>query len=136
MSRADIINGLMGKPYRLGGQGGDDAVDCYSATRHLQLALFGRDMPAFDMPSEAGRLAIAAAIAEHPERGRWIEIAKPRDGAIVTMARNVCGYHLGTWLAEDGGIIVHALEEVGVVADTLPSLASIGWRRFRFHVPA
>ena len=134
-SRAAIINGLVGTPYRQGGQG-PDAVDCYAATRILQRELFGRDMPPFRMPAEAGRTAIAAAIAVSPERGRWREVAAPVDGAIVTMARNLQGYHMGTWLAEDGGIIVHAIEECGVVADTLQTLAAVGWRRFRFHVPA
>lgn len=134
MNRSAIINAMMGAPYRLGAQG-PDAFDCYSVARQLQRDLFGRDMPAFDMPGNAGRMAIAAAIAEHPERGHWAEIARPRDGALVTMARNGCGYHLGTWLAEDGGIVVHAIEGAGVCADTMLSLQTAGWRRLRFHVP-
>jgi len=132
--RAAIINALMGTPYRLGAQG-PEAVDCYSAAAHLQRVLFGRAMPPFEMPGAAGRAAIAAAIAIHPERARWVEIAAPIDGALVTMARNDCGYHLGTWLVEDGGIVVHALEGVGVIADTIGSLNAVGWRRLRFHVP-
>jgi cell wall-associated NlpC family hydrolase len=133
--RAEIVNRLMGRPYRLGA-GGPDAFDCYGATRALQAELFGRAMPAFAMPGEAGRTAIAAAIAVHPERARWVEVDRPVDGAIVTMARHQQGYHMGTWLAEDGGLVIHALEQVGVVADTIPSLQAVGWRRFRYHVPA
>lgn len=135
MKRADIVNALMGTPYLLGAQGGD-AVDCYSCTTILQLAIFGREMPGFAMPAQAGRSAIAAAIAVHSVRRQWVEVDHPVDGSIVTMARNICGYHLGTWLDDDGGVIVHAVEELGVVADTLPSLEAIGWRKFRFHVPA
>lgn len=134
MYRADIVNALVGSPYRLGAAG-PDAFDCYGLARHVQQALFGRDMPAFSMPGTAGRTAIAAAIAAHPERGRWREIDRPADGALVTMARNSCGYHLGVWLDEDGGLILHALEAVGVVADTVPMLEAVGWRRFRFHCP-
>ena len=95
--RGAIINGLIGTPYRLGAQGPAE-VDCYSATRILQQALFGRDMPAFQMPGEAGRTAIAAAIAGRPSRARCGEVATPVDGCLVTMARNTQGYHLGTWL--------------------------------------
>lgn len=135
MNRVAIINGLVGKPYRLGAQG-PEAFDCYSTARHLQERLFGRAMPAFAMPGMAGRMAIAAAITAHPERGRWRELAGPADGAIVTLARQTCGYHLGTWLAEDGGLIVHAIEEAGVVADTVATLEAVGWRRFRYHLPA
>lgn len=132
--RVAVINGLIGRPYALGAQG-PEAFDCYSTARELQLSLFGRDMPAFEMPAEAGRMAMAAAIAVHPERARWVEVDAPVDGALVTMARQSCGYHLGTFVAEDGGLIVHALEGTGVVADTVGSLQSVGWRRFRFHVP-
>lgn len=135
MNRVDTINALLGRPYVLGAQG-PEAFDCYGLARQLQADLFERPMPAFEMPGQAGRTAIAAAIAVHPERQRWREIEAPVDGALITMARNTVGYHIGTWLAEDGGIIVHAIEDCGVVVDTFPSLEAIGWRKFRIHVPA
>lgn len=132
--RRNIINSLIGTRYELGAQG-PDAVDCYSAAKLLQLRLFGREMPDFQMPGEAGRTAIAAAIAVHPERARWHQVERPVDGCLVTMARHLQGYHLGTWLMEDGGIIVHAMERCGVVVDTISTLQAVGWQRFRFHVP-
>ena len=134
MTRAEIINGHIGTPYDLGGRL-PGTVDCYGSARYLQRMLFDRDMPDFTMPGAAGRMAIAAAISVHPERGRWLEVAAPEDGALVTMARNACGYHIGTWLAEDGGIVVHAIEDCGVVADNLATLRAVGWRKFRFHLP-
>lgn len=133
--RAATINGFLGRPYRLGASG-PDAYDCYGITRALQAVLFERPMPAFEIPGKSGRMAIAAAIAGHPERLRWAEIEAPVDGAIVTMARHLQGYHLGTWLSEDGGLIVHAMEGVGVVASRLIELEVEGWRRFRFHIPS
>lgn len=135
MDRVAFVNTLIGSPYKLGAQG-PDRFDCYGVTRVLQATLFRREMPVFAMPGGAGRAGIAAAIAVHPERDRWREVEAPSDGAIVTMARNECGYHLGTWLADDGGVIVHALETVGVTTDTLATLEAVGWRRFRFHLPA
>ena len=134
MDRVGFINSIIGTSYELGG-GADGAVDCYGCAAMLQREIFGRDMPDFSMPGTAGRFAIAAAISVHPERQKWREIDQPEDGALVTMARNDCGYHIGTWLEEDGGVIVHAMEKVGVVVDTIPSLQAIGWRRFRFHIP-
>lgn len=134
MSRVEIVNAHIGTPYDLGGRR-PGTVDCYGSARYLQKALFGREMPDFAMPGEAGRSAIAAAIGVHPERTRWREVLAPVDGALMTMARNQCGYHIGTWLDLDGGIVVHAIEECGVVADTIVSLEAVGWRKFRFHVP-
>ncbi|WP_127142834.1 NlpC/P60 family protein [Pelagibacterium montanilacus] len=134
LGRAEHINRLIGRPYHLGAQG-PDSFDCYSLTRTLQAGLFGREMPAFAAPAQAGRMAIAAAVAIHPERGRWQEMPHPQDGAIVTMARHLQGYHLGTFIAEDGGLVVHALEGTGVVASRLCELEAEGWRKFRFHIP-
>lgn len=134
MDRAMLINAILGTPYDLGGRK-PGTLDCYGAARLVQRELFGRDMPDFAMPGEAGRTAIAAAIAVHPERMRWQEIDNPEDGALVTMARNHAGYHIGTWLADEGGLIVHAIEDCGVVVDTIASLEAVGWRRFRFHLP-
>lgn len=133
--RRAAIKGLIGRPYELGA-GGPVAFDCYSATREVQRLVFGREMPSFEMPGQAGRMGIAAAISAHPERDRWVEVTDAVDGAIVTMARHLQGYHMGTWLEEDGGVIIHSLEDIGVTVDGLPALRAIGWRRFRFHVPA
>lgn len=92
-------------------------------------------MPEFSIPGKAGRHAIAMAIAVHPERARWREVSSPVDGGLVTMARHLQGYHIGTWLAEDGGTILHTLETTGVVASRLIELEAEGWRKFRFHRP-
>lgn len=134
-SPADVINGIVGKPYRLGAEGPDE-FDCYSCTAAIQLHIFGRIMPKFAAAATSGRTALAVAITVNPERNNWVETSDPTHGSIVTMARNVCGYHLGTYLDIDGGVIAHAIEECGVVVDTMTSLTAIGWRRFRFHVPA
>jgi cell wall-associated NlpC family hydrolase len=134
MDRAAIINELIGRPYDLGGRK-PGSLDCYGCAREVQWQIYGREMPPFEMPGSAGRMAIAAAISAHPERLAWREVDHPADGALVTMARNGCGYHIGTWMENDGGLIIHALETVGVVADTIPSMQAVGWRRFRFHVP-
>lgn len=115
-ARAEHVNALLGRPYQAGGNG-PESFDCYGLARHLQAAFFGRDLPVFTMPAEAGRFAIASAITVHPERARWREIAAPIDGAIAVMARQENGFHMGVFLDLDGGTIVHALEEQGVVAE-------------------
>lgn len=132
--RAAHVNSLLGRAYVAGGMG-PDAYDCYGLARHLQVAFFGRDLPMFQLPAEAGRFAIASAISVHPERQRWRQIARPFDGAMVVMARQDCGFHLGVWLALDGGIIVHTLEQTGVVAETPFHLSSPAGRwRLQYFV--
>lgn len=144
--RAAFINALLGRRYLRGGDG-PEAFDCYGLTRLLQAAVYGRDMPPFLMPRGAGRFAIASAIAAHPERELWQPVARPVDGAIAIMARQGCGFHMGTCIVLDGSlasrsglrpssplattVVVHALEEPGVVADDPFRLATPGgglWR--------
>lgn len=138
-ARAAHLNGLLGRPYRAGAMG-PDAFDCYGLARHLQATFFGRDLPVFQLPAEAGRFAIASAIAVHPERARWHGIARPRDGAMVVMARQDCGFHLGVWLAlgQVGGLVAHTIEQTGVVAETPWQLAGPAgrWRLQYFDLGA
>jgi hypothetical protein len=135
--RASVINTLLGRPYRSGGNG-PDAFDCYGLTRWLQERLYGRDMPAFSLPADAGRFAIAAAIVAHPERHNWVEAERPVDGALAIMSRQECGFHMGTFVDVDGGVVVHALERPGVCADApfLLSTPAGGRWRIRWNVPA
>jgi len=123
LDRAAHLNALLGRTYRAGAMG-PEAYDCYGLARHLQAAFFGRDLPLFQLPAEAGRFGIASAITVHPERQRWREIPRPVDGSMVVMARQDCGFHLGVFLALDGGLVVHTLEQTGVVAERPFQLAS------------
>lgn len=132
--RAEAINGILGRPYEKGGAG-PDSFDCYGFTRWIQQEVFGREMPLFQAPSLSGRFATASVIQTHPERRQWQRVPAATDGAIVSMARRECAYHLGTWIADDGGLIVHCMERMGVVVDTIPELIAAGWRSLRFYVP-
>ena len=135
MSPVDVVNSLIGKPYRAGAMG-PDAFDCYGLARHLQRELWNRDMPLFHMPGEASRYTIASAIAAHPERDRWREVQAPEDGAIAVMSRQDCGYHMGVFVALDGGLVVHAMEGVGVVAESPFRLSGPAGRwRLKWMVP-
>lgn len=134
-ARAAHINALLGRPYRARAMG-MDAFDCYGLARHLQAEFFGRDLPLFQLPADAGRFAIASAITVHPERQRWREIAQRVDGAMVVMARQDCGFHLGVFLALDGGIVVHTIEQTGVVAESPFQLTSPAGRwRLQYFGP-
>lgn len=134
-ARAAHVNSLIGRPYEAGVMG-PERFDCYGLARHLQREFFGRALPLFQLPAEAGRFAIASAIAVHPERERWDEVERAVDGAVVVMAQQACGFHMGVFLDLDGGLIVHTTEQTGVVADTPFQLTSPAARwRLKYLVP-
>lgn len=133
--RAAHLNALLGRPYRAGAMG-PDAYDCYGLARHLQAVLYGRDLPVFQLPAEAGRFVVASAIAVHPERRRWTNVFHAVDGAIAVMARQDCGFHLGTFVALDGGLIVHTIEQTGVIAERPFQLSGPAGRwQLRYYLP-
>ncbi len=135
VTRAAFINQLLGRRYEAGAMG-LAAFDCYGLARYLQAQLFGRDLPMFQLPGEASRFAVASAIAVHPERNRWHRIERAEDGALVVMARQDCGFHLGTFLALDRGLVVHTIEQTGVVAESPWQLASPAARwRLEYYLP-
>ena len=133
--RAAHLNTLIGRPYEAGAMG-PDRFDCYGLARHIQAEFFGRALPLFQLPADAGRFAIASAIAIHPERERWVAADNATDGAIVVMAQQACGFHMGVYLDLDGGLIVHTVEKTGVVAEKPFQLSSPAARwRITYYVP-
>ncbi|MEJ8571220.1 NlpC/P60 family protein [Microbaculum marinum] len=144
--RAAFIKSVVGKPYRLGGQGPDE-FDCYGLTRYVQRNLFGRDMPLFQAPEHIGLQAIAGFLQVHPERRNWRPVSKPVDGAIVSMFKQNIGHHVGTWLREDGGVILHTVgggeagdkpdTSMGVVVDNVfrMKVPPKCWTAFKYYIP-
>lgn len=134
IDRPAIINRLLGRPYRADGYG-PAAFGCYGLTRHLQRVLYGRELPLIEIPPDLERTGMAGLIETSPERARWRAIDAPEDGAVVQMFRNNLGYHIGTYIDLDGGLVVHAIEP-SVQADSLMQLAAADWRRFRYFTRA
>lgn len=135
-ARAAFVNALIGRPYRVGAQG-PDTFDCWSLTRHVQSQLYGRDLPAFQAPDDAGMQAIAGFIATHPERRHWRPVPKPVDGALVSMFRMGIGHHVGTFLDLDGGLVLHATPSIGVTVDPPFHLTAPPdcWTRLAWYLP-
>jgi len=75
-------------------------------------------------------------MADRPERGDWRAIPAPVDGALVLMGRTAgAETHVGTWLAEDGGLILHNDEPHGVALDPPLELAAARRWRLVYLVP-
>ena len=106
--------------------------DCWAFARRVWREVFGFDVPAVNVdPSDA--FAVVRALAGHPERARWSELARPREAAAVLMTTGTRGCHVGVWSDCDGGGVLHCLAGCGVVWSSLPALALHGWRVLGFY---
>lgn len=70
---------------------------------------------------------------DHPERQRWVSVVKPAEGDAVLLRQSRHPVHVGVWLAVDGGGVLHAVKDAGVVFQKLPELLLHGWRVEGFY---
>jgi len=123
----------IGRPYEYGAQG-PDSFDCWGFFRWVQREHYGREVP-FISPEIANPRQFAKAFADHPEYERWERIDKPEDGAAVLMAHASHPSHIGIYLEpEDNNHgVIHCIERMGVLFQTLPVLRQSGWGHIEFY---
>ena len=129
-----FVDRMIGRPYE------PDGLHCWALTRLCQAEVFGRDLPAVIGAPESRRELLAMMGQRHEAQG-WREVAAPEPGAVVFLARVGHGVrraacHAGTWLALDGGGVLHTDEPHGVVFESLIELTARNWAQPSFYVPA
>jgi cell wall-associated NlpC family hydrolase len=139
--RSTFLSGLIGAPWAAGGHG-PNFYDCWHLVVYVQSVLFGRELPAVDVPAAPSWAWMISTIRDHGERARWRELAPgvlglidADDGALVLMARCDRPAHIGVWLAIERGVI-HADARIGVTLQSLAIVKAAGWAKLRFYQPA
>ena len=126
---------LIGRPWVAGGRG-PHAFDCWGLVRWCWNRHFGIEVP--DIPVDAANLrAVLSGFRDHPERQRWRRVERarerPREGDAVLMRQSRHPVHVGIWLAVDGGGVLHAARDIGVVFQGPADLTTHGWRIEGFY---
>lgn len=104
--------------------------DCWCFFRELSAKYYGRDVPEVDV--DLHNLRDIMAKIDHEKKARWKQIEKPVDGCAVLMARRQMPVHIGMWLENDGGKVLHCAQGMGVVFQDLQALRFDGWGTFTF----
>lgn len=130
MNAVAFVRDIIGLPWSEDGNG-PDYYSCWGLTRACQKIVFGRDLPIINHPSTLR--ALIETIEAHEIRDTWPEVPKPDHGDLVTMTHSQAPHHIGTYLALDGGRVLHATEQTGVMCCTLTQLKLEGFRRLHFH---
>ena len=102
--------------------------DCWGLARWCWREYFAIEVP--EVPVDAANLrAVLAGFRDHPERRRWqAGRERPCEGDGVLMRQSRHPVHVGIWLAVDGGGVLHAAREIGVVFQCPLDLTAHGWR--------
>ena len=129
-ARRAFLRSLRGRPYDR------TAFNCWHLAGLVQATLAGRTLPAADPLLVSDLRARARVLATHPVRSEWVTVPRPVDLALVLMGRTAgAETHAGTWLAEDGGLILHTDEPHGVALDPPLEIAQARRWRITYLVP-
>lgn len=121
----------IGKPWMSGARG-PDSFDCWGLARWIQRVEFGRSLPVYSiLPNEKLRLTVAIENASISDD--WVRENKAREGCMVGLSQNRKLHHIGTWTAADGGMVIHAMKDQGVLAQSVSRLKLNGWNRIEFY---
>jgi len=136
------VASLIGKPWAINGYG-PDLYGCWGLFVVVQQALFARMLPKVEVSDQRGSkkvsaqqrmyVEIARAIADHPVRKEWVQVEEPEHGCAVLMSRIHVPAHIGVYLNYDGGSVLHADEEHGVVFEDIPRLRARQWMGITFY---
>lgn len=67
------------------------------------------------------------------ERSNWERTIIPNEGDVVLLRQSRHPIHVGIWLKNDGGGVLHCIKDTGVVFQNLPSLMISGWKIEGFY---
>jgi hypothetical protein len=55
---------------------------------------------------------------------------------MVLLGKREWPHHIGVYIENDGGMIVHCMEHIGCAIDRARSLKSLGWGYMKFYTMA
>jgi cell wall-associated NlpC family hydrolase len=119
----------IGKPYEHAARG-PDKFDCWGLVWAVYKS-FGIYLPEFPGITLTSPLMQCNVILQNISED-WVDVGMPFDCAAVGMSKKAAIHHVGVYIAADGGKIVHATPESGVVASTERRLRVEGFRVIRY----
>jgi cell wall-associated NlpC family hydrolase len=120
--------GYLGKPWSPGANG-PDAYDCWGLIRAVLKDRGGIDIPAAPVARERDSLrAVLTAFRDSPLYQLWRPVDRPEALDVALMAEGRHPVHVGVWVPEGRGRVLHATQGMGVVCMDLPTLEFNGFR--------
>jgi cell wall-associated NlpC family hydrolase len=121
---------LIGKPW-ISGAGGPDSFDCWGLLRFVLRELRGVTLSEYGGVRETGlaRMLRTASI----ELPNWEALAKPVHLCGVAMSSGRRIEHVGLWIADGNGGILHCHESAGVVFQSVAGIRQTGFQNITYY---
>lgn len=123
-------NNYVGKPWVSGGRG-PESFDCWGLLVWVYAHHYGRTLPEYahhDATSQDGNRRLFQR-----EKADWQEVLAYKDGDAVAISAGKRFHHVGVYLDTDGGLILHACQGKGVLAQTPAGLRTFGLNNLKFY---
>lgn len=126
------IGDLLGKPW-VRGANGPDAFDCLGLVKFVYKERKGIELPSYGEVNFAKKKEVAKAIT-HNFSNHWIEVRKPLKLCAVGLSSSrKFIHHIGIFLPDDSGLVLHSHEASGVVVQNLLELRVNGWTNIKYY---
>lgn len=116
----------IGKPWRPAARG-PEAFDCWGLVMAVYRECLGIELPEFNIDPR-DRIAAARAIDAGPMLPIWQRLEKPEHLCAVGMGGKILS-HVGVYLSDEGGMVLHAVDRCAVVADSMSAVKTL----YRFN---
>ena len=116
----------------MSGAAGPVSFDCWGLVCHVLKHRRGLELTPYGGVKETGLLMMMRA-ADHEVKSHWEQIVFPVHFCVVAMSRGSRAEHVGIWVDEGGGGILHSCEGSGVVFQTTTTIRNTGSQNFTFY---
>ncbi len=102
----------MGIPWVAGGRT-PDGFDCWGLVREIYQSILNIDLPMYivdpNMKVSVSKCMITAL-------DEWVRVDSPKNNCLVVMSKNKHPSHVGVYIDDAGGLILHSVDGVGSCA--------------------
>lgn len=120
---------FVGIGYRDDGELPEDGFNCWGLLRYIQSRYYNRHLPAAAI-GNADACLLMHASALHT--GVYSQVSTPEDGDCVLL-RAGTNPHVGVYLSNDGGGVLHSVAGMGVIWTPIHDLNRFGYARRIFY---
>lgn len=129
-------NDYVGRPWVAGARG-PESFDCWGLLCDVYAKHYGIILEHYAHVDPKDTRTVARLLASATDGAPlWTPLEKPADGCAVAMSTGRAFHHVGVWLDLDGGIILHAMDRLNVLAQSLHAVRSLGITRIAYYAHA
>lgn len=107
--------------------------DCWECVRAIYFDAYGIVLDQFQVDTPGDHHETMTAIDSQKKTGKWELLPYPEDGCLAALGKRQWPHHIGVYLATDGGKVVHCLEHIGCVIDSVSALRRNGWGFIQYY---